>query len=93
MFNWEAALEIPVGKLVAMVVDEFQEWSYLFPVWSFADFLRISVPQNKPHLFEFREVVVDKLGLKHLRLLPLGNTIQRVTVVIVLWIMVQQRDE
>lgn len=71
-----------------MVMDKGKKWLDFLPIGALAYFIRISVPTDVPHLFELREMGVEEFILENLWLVLVGNTVQRVEIVVVLRIMV-----
>ena len=76
-----------------MISDQDQKRCDVTPVGTFTDFVGVSIPLDEPHLFEFRQVVVNHLNFEDLGIDIVSDSIQWVPIAVVLWIVRQQRDE
>lgn len=85
--------EPPIREFVPVIVDQGQEWLDFVPPGPFADLICLLVPPDESHLFEFREMPVDDFDFTSLWLDLIGDNVQWISVVIILRIVIQQRNK
>jgi IS605 OrfB family transposase len=82
-----------IGKFVLMVVHEFEQWCDLIPVRPLTDFIRVPIPHDVALVCKKRQMLMDEFGLEYVRLFLSGQNTKWVVVIVILWIMHDQRNE